>query len=126
MPSYGVRLAKPEEIAEGTMAFHFEKPAGFSFKPGQAIDVVLDSPCPHAQRADAQSYRHTFSIASAPFEDELVVAMRMRDSAFKRALKSLPLGSLVKLEGPVGLFTLHEDRARPAVFIAGGIDITPS
>lgn len=30
------------------MAFHFAKPAGFRFKPGQAIDVVLLDPGPPA------------------------------------------------------------------------------
>ncbi len=49
----------------------------------------------------------------------------MRDSAFKRALKALPIGSTAKLEGPFGSLTLHNNRARPAVFIAGGIGITP-
>ena len=121
MSTYEVTLKGREEIAEGTMAFHFEKPAGFSFKPGQAIDVILVEP----PTTDAQSTRHTFSIVSAPFQDELVVATRMRDSAFKRALKSLPVGSPAKLEGPFGSLTLHNDRARPAVFIAGGIGITP-
>ncbi len=80
MSTYEVTLKGREEIAEGTMAFHFEKPAGFSFKPGQAIDVVLVEP----PTTDPQSARHTFSIVSAPFQDELVVATRMRDSAFKR------------------------------------------
>ncbi|MGH8679081.1 MAG: FAD-dependent oxidoreductase, partial [Burkholderiales bacterium] len=75
--------------------------------------------------ADAQSTRHTFSIVSAPFQGELVVATRMRDSAFKRAFKSMSIGSPAKLEGPFGSLTLHKDRARPAVFIAGGIGITP-
>ncbi len=121
MSNYEVTLKGREEIAEGTMAFHFEKPTGFSFKPGQAIDVILVEP----PTTDAQSARHTFSIVSAPFQDELVVATRMRDSAFKRALKSLPVGSPAKLEGPFGSLTLHNDRARPAVFIAGGIGITP-
>ena len=77
------------------------------------------------RRDDAQSARHTFSIVSAPFENELVVATRMRDSAFKRALKALPIGSHAAIEGPFGSLTLHNDRARPAVFIAGGIGITP-
>jgi ferredoxin-NADP reductase len=103
------------------MAFHFEKPTGFSFKPGQAIDVVLIDP----PTTDPQSARHTFSIVSAPFQGELVVATRMRDSAFKRAFKSVPVGSPAKLEGPFGSLTLHNNRARPAVFIAGGIGITP-
>jgi ferredoxin-NADP reductase len=103
------------------MAFHFEKPAGFQFKAGQAIDVVLLEP----PQTDAQSARHTFSIVSAPFEDELVVATRMRDTAFKRALGALPLGASVAIEGPSGSLTLHNERTRAAVFIAGGIGITP-
>lgn len=121
MTTYEVRLERREEIAEGTMAFHFAKPAAFNFKAGQAIDVVLVDP----PTTDIQSSRHTFSIVSAPFQGELVVATRMRDSAFKRALKSLPIGSRAKLEGPFGSLTLHHDRARGALFIAGGIGITP-
>jgi len=121
MTTYDVTLSKRAPIAEGTMAFHFGKPAGFSFKAGQAVDVVLvDAPA-----ADAQNTRHAFSLVSAPFEDELVVATRMRDSAYKRALGSLAIGSPVRLEGPFGSLTLHNNRARPAVLIAGGIGITP-
>lgn len=33
--NHQVKLKKKEEIAEGTMAFSFEKPDGFKFKPGQ-------------------------------------------------------------------------------------------
>ena len=58
MTTYQVRLEGREEIAEGTMAFHFEKPTGFSFKPGQAIDVVLiDPPTIDAQRYFFYRYR---------------------------------------------------------------------
>lgn len=121
MSTYEVRLEGREEIAEGTMAFHFEKPRDFSFKPGQAIDVVLSEP----SGDDAQSGRHAFSIVSAPFEGRLTIATRMRDSAFKRTLKSLAIGAPIKLEGPFGSLTLHKNRARPAVLIAGGIGITP-
>jgi ferredoxin-NADP reductase len=121
MTTYEARLEGREEIAEGTMAFHFEKPTGFSFKAGQAIDVVLIDP----PGTDTQSVRHAFSIVSAPFQGELVIATRMRDSAYKRALKALPIGSAAKLEGPFGSLTLHNDRARAAIFIAGGIGITP-
>jgi ferredoxin-NADP reductase len=120
MTRYKASLQGREEIATGTMAFHFEKPTGFKFKPGQAIDVVL----PVTTATDA-SARHTFSIVSAPYEKELIVATRMRDTAFKRALKESPIGSRIAIEGPFGSLTLHNDRARPAVFIAGGIGITP-
>ncbi len=121
MTTYQVRLVGREEIAARTMAFHFEKPAGFRFKPGQAIDVILIDP----PSAEAQSARHTFSLVSAPFQSVLTVATRLRDSAFKRALKALPIGSPAKFEGPFGSLTLHNNHARPAVFIAGGIGITP-
>lgn len=121
MSTFTTQLAVRESIAEGSMAFHFGKPADFGFKPGQAIDLILPNP----PGADEQSARHTFSIVSAPFQDELVVATRMRDSAFKRALGSLPIGAPVQVEGPFGSLTLHNDRTRPAVFIAGGIGITP-
>ena len=74
----GTTLEAREEIAEGTMAFHLRKPSGFDFKPGQAIDVVLTL---KASAPEDQSTRHTFSIVSAPFQDDLVIATRMRDSA---------------------------------------------
>ena len=121
MSTYEVRLAGREEIAAGSMAFHFEKPAGFSFKPGQAIDLIHVNP----PSAEAASGRHAFSLVSAPFQSTLTIATRLRDSAFKRTLHGLPIGSLAKLEGPFGSLTLHSDQARPAVFIAGGIGITP-
>jgi ferredoxin-NADP reductase len=108
-----------EEITEGTMAFHFKKPAGFSFKAGQAVTLELIDP----PLGDGQSQR-TLSLVSAPFERTLAVATRMRDTAFKRALEALPDGAHMKLEGPFGNLTLG-DAARPAVFIAGGIGITP-
>ena len=37
-----------------------------------------------------------------PQEDTLMVATRMRDTAFKRVLDTMPLGSAVKIEGPSG------------------------
>ena len=54
-----------------------------------------------------------------------MVATRMRDSAFKRALKRIPLGTTVKIDGPSGSLTLHKNSSKPAVFLAGGIGITP-
>jgi ferredoxin-NADP reductase len=117
----GVKLRAAREVAAGTMAFHFEKPAGFVFEPGQAVDLVL----PAAPDADAEALRHTFSLVSAPFEDELVIATRMRNSEYKRALAAMPPGGRAIVEGPAGSFILDPDRSRGAVFVAGGIGITP-
>ncbi|WP_166485771.1 hypothetical protein [Rhodoferax ferrireducens] len=40
MSTFEASLQRREEVAQGTLAFHFEKPAGFRFKPGQGTDVV--------------------------------------------------------------------------------------
>jgi len=118
---YRPRLLNRVEVAEGTMAFHFEKPPGFDFKPGQSADLTLLNP----PETDAEGNTRTFSIASAPFENQLVFASRMRNTGFKRSLKNMPLGSVVKMDPPMGSFTLHKNAAKPAVFLAGGIGITP-
>jgi ferredoxin-NADP reductase len=121
MASFRSALIKREQIAEGTIAFSFAKPPGFQHKAGQSIDVtVLDSP-----ETDAAGNIRPFSITSPPFADELTIATRMRDTAFKRFLKTAPLGTEVNIEGPSGSFTLHKNTAKPAVFLAGGIGITP-
>lgn len=121
MGTYETTLAGRDEVAEGTPAFHFEKPAGFVFKAGQAVDVVLVDPPP----GGGDNARHAFSLACAPSEARLTIATRMRDSAFKRALAALPIGAAVRIEGPFGSLTLHNNRARPAILIAGGIGVTP-
>lgn len=121
MPNHQVRLKKKEDVAEGTMAFHFEKPAGFQFKPGQFANLKLLNP----PETDAEGNVRTFSIASAPLEEDLMFATRMRDTAFKRVLKTMPLGTEITLGDPFGSFTLHSDSSRPGVFMAGGIEIAP-
>jgi len=120
-PTDLVKLKSRQEVAEHTMAFHFEKPAGFRFVPGQFIDLTLLTP----SETDAEGNTRGFSIASAPYETSIMVTTRLRDTAFKRVLKTMPLETEVKLEGPFGDLKLHNDVKRTAVFLAGGIGITP-
>ncbi len=121
MVGHKSKLMRREEVAEGTMAFHFEKPPGFNFTPGQYADVTLRNP----PETDAEGNIRTFSIASPPFEHELIFTTRMRDTAFKRSLKNIALATEVQISPAAGSFTLHKNRAKPAVFLAGGIGITP-
>jgi ferredoxin-NADP reductase len=116
-----VKLVGKEKIADGTMAFHFEKPDGFEFKAGQFADYTILNP----SETDEEGNIRGFSFASAPFEPHLVAATRMRDTAFKRVLRDLAVGTELELDGPYGGFTLHNKAARPAVFLTGGIGITP-
>lgn len=119
--AYLMKLKDRRQVAERTMAFQFEKPEGFTFKAGQSIDMTLMNP----SETDGEGNGRAFSIASAPDEGLLLVATRMRDTAFKRVLGTMPIGSQVKIEGPFGNLVLHNDQARAGVFLAGGIGITP-
>ena len=121
MPEYILQLRNKAEVAEGTLAFSLEKPADFSFKAGQTADLTLVDP----PETDAEGNTRTFSIASAPWESELLFATRLRDSAFKRCLRDMKPGTRIKLDGPMGSFNLHKNASKPAVFLAGGIGITP-
>lgn len=115
------RLLAKVEAADTTMSFHFEKPPGFEYRAGQFADYTLINP----PETDAKGNTRGFSLASAPFEDTLMSTTRLRDSAFKRVLRDLPVGTEVELDAPYGSFALHNDTDRPAVFLTGGIGVTP-
>ncbi len=120
-PTFLTKLGGRVDVAERTMAFHFDKPAGFVFTPGQFIDIDLLNPA----ETDTAGNTRGFSISSAPYETTIMVTTRLRDTAFKRVLKVMPLGTEVKIEGPFGNLRLHNAVKRTAVFLAGGIGITP-
>lgn len=120
MSSYSTRLIGSEPIADQTLAFHFEKPPEFNFRAGQAVDLILPQVDENGEPA-----RHAFSLVSTPGEDRLTIATRLRRSRYKDGLRALAPGAAVLFEGPFGSLTLHNDAARDAVMIAGGIGITP-
>lgn len=119
--THPLKLTGRSEVAERTLEFRFEKPASFGFKAGQFMDLTLVDP----PETDGEGNTRAFSINSAPDDAELVFATRLRDTAFKRVLQSMPLGTAVEGHGPFGSLTLHNDTRRPAVLLAGGIGITP-
>lgn len=124
--SYEVALKWKKQIAEGTYEFAFEKPEGFIFNAGQHVRMTLINP----HETDSEGNSRFLTLASTPQEKNLVVAMRMRDTAFKRVLGSMQVGEKVLVEMLVhslhGSFTLHEDTAKPAVFLVAGIGIVPA
>lgn len=109
-------------IAESTMSFRFDLGGqAWAFRPGQFVRVTLINPPFQDEKGSARS----LSIASSPQEPGLLVATRMTGSAFKRVLRELPLGAPVQVAGPFGAFVLDNESSAPAVFLAGGIGITP-
>ncbi|HSF10875.1 MAG TPA: FAD-dependent oxidoreductase [Nitrospirales bacterium] len=118
---YRVRLIARREVAQRTMALYFARPAGFSFKAGQFIDLTLLDP----PETDSEGNTRAFTLAGAPSEEHLMVVTRLRDTAFKRVLNEMPFETVVNIEGPFGNLTLPETVVSPLVFLAGGIGITP-
>ena len=112
---YSTRLIGRRTIAVDTVEITVEKPRGYSFRAGQYAVLTIPE-----YRSD--QYEREFSIASAPDEETLAFAMRLRDSSFKRALRSLPLGSELELSGADGSLSRTDKRA---IWIAGGIGIVP-
>lgn len=121
MTTYDVKLLGKREVAEGTMEFTLEKPAGLAIRAGQFCDVKLPSP----EGTPKHDGMHGFSFVNAPFENRIAVATRMRGTPFKDAFRKTPDGTMVKLIAPFGDFTLHKTESIPAVFLIGGIGITP-
>lgn len=56
--TYRVRLIARREVAQRTMALFFERPAGFSFKAGQFIDLMLLDPT----ETDSEGNTRAFTI----------------------------------------------------------------
>lgn len=118
MAEYQTRLTRSEKEARGALSFVFDKPKNFNYQAGQHVTLRFFRP-------DGEEQSHTFTLSSAPAEEELAITTRMRDSEFKRALEDLSAGADVRLQGPSGDLTLPSDDKEEAVFIAGGIGITP-
>jgi ferredoxin-NADP reductase len=103
-------------------SFLFTREAAFTWRAGQFLQYTLPHPQP-----DERKITRYFTIASAPFEHHMMLTTRFapeRGSSFKRALRELPLGSMIEAEGPEGDFVVEAPEV-DHVFIAGGIGITP-
>jgi ferredoxin-NADP reductase len=119
---YETTIIDRKQVAANTVEVSFQRPAGFSFRAGQYIQVGV----PALLHSDPKGASRVMSIASSPLdEDKISVAFRDTGSGFKRTLKELSLDSPVIIEGQHGYFTVPEHSPRPVVFVAGGIGITP-
>lgn len=123
MAEYQMTLVDRREIARRTMAFSLDtNGAQYEFRAGQHADFAFLNP----SEGDAADNSRTFSLASPPNDKgRVTIAMRIRETGFKTALTAAPTGTKFKVSSPRGSFTLHKDSTRPAVFLAGGIGITP-
>ena len=112
MAEFEMTLVDRQRIARDTMAFWYDtNGANFEFRAGQHADFVFT----HTRTESGSDNSRTFSLASSPHDKRpVMIAMRMRKTAFKIALKSAALGTKFIVSRPRGAFTLHRDITRPA------------
>jgi ferredoxin-NADP reductase len=116
------QIKKKREVAKGTLMVVFDLLGEeVDFTPGQYFWVTLLDP-PYDD--DKGPRRHITVVTSPNDRGVLGLATRIRDSAFKRSLAELPVGTEVDVEQPKGDFLLPDDTEQDYVFIAGGIGIT--
>jgi ferredoxin-NADP reductase len=114
-------VLKDRKLVGGrNLVIYFER-NGYEFLPGQYAKITLLEPIYN----DEEGNSRLFSIASSPTKDYLMFTTRAVPSAFNRNIQELPIGSPASISEPAGNTVLHNDPAIPAVFLIGGIGITP-
>lgn len=111
-----LRIKNKKVENKNSFSLVFEKPEGFNFYPGQYLDIKLPI-------FDPNGDTRAFTISSSPTEDFLMITPKKGISPFKKFIEHLKSGDTIESSHPAGTFTL--DESSPAVFIAGGIGITP-
>jgi CDP-4-dehydro-6-deoxyglucose reductase len=118
------RIARLTPLAPDVMQVLLRLPAveRLRFHAGQYLDILLEG-----------GRRRSFSIASPPHDSELLElhVRRVNGGGFTERLfgpasaaEALAVGSLLRIEGPVGQFSYREG-AGPVLMVAGGTGFAP-
>lgn len=117
-----IYLKEKQIICDNTLAIKFDKRGlDYNFTPGQYTQITLLEPVYN----DEEGNTRFFSIASSPDKDYFLFTTRNLPSAFNKNIFELPAGSPATIAEPGGNTPLHGDSSIPAVFLIGGIGITP-
>ena len=119
MPTYIVQ--ESTKVTPSTLRLTLQRDESerpLAFQPGQYAAISY-------QKRNKLSHARCFSIVSSPTDQHtLQFSMRVRGH-FTTSLSKLQQGDLVDVNGPFGGFVFDTSRDKTAVFIAGGIGITP-
>jgi CDP-4-dehydro-6-deoxyglucose reductase len=113
------RVGALEKCNDSILRLYLKLPATeqLHFLPGQHIDVILPD-----------GGRRSYSLANAPHvHDHLELHVRHYPGGHfsEYAFTSLKEKTLLRIEGPLGTFTLREDSDRPMIMVAGGTGFAP-
>lgn len=121
-PTFSTRCTGHRKIAQDVFEFTLVKPEGFSFQAGQFVMFqvpLADNP------SDVQG--RAFSIASSPSESELLFVAKIKQGgrAGRWISEMLREGDEVKLQGPLGKFTLAPAGEQKLLFLATCSGVAP-
>lgn len=113
------RVIENSQLADDVMRLKLKLPndSNFKFLAGQYIDFLLKT-----------GHRRSFSIANAPHDGEhieLHVRHAKGGEFTDFVFEHLETKALLRFEGPLGNFYLHEHSQRPMIFMAGGTGFAP-
>ena len=118
-----LKLLNKKEIAKNIYEFSFiSEDYGQKFIAGQYMEWTLDH-----NKPDSRGERRYFTIASSPTESDIKVGIKIGEkrSSYKEVMFNMKEGDRIVAGNVSGEFILPEKNNSKAVFIAGGIGITP-
>ena len=112
------RVKSTEKLNDSVMRIILELPKTerLEFLPGQYVDFILPD-----------GKKRSFSLANPPHENQVLeFHVRYYDGGIfsEFAFNELKNNALLRIEGPLGQFTLHNSE-RPIIMIAGGTGFAP-
>ena len=117
-----LKLIRRKKETPDVESFVFNPAEPLTWKAGQYLHAVI-----HHEPTDNRGSDRWFTIASAPFEKEVMITTRLtaeKGSSFKAKLSNLKIGKSIEISDLDGDFVV-DDPALEYIFIAGGIGITP-
>ena len=112
------RVEKKELLAPDVMHLYLKLPntERLQYVAGQYINIIL-----------RDGRRRSFSMASAPGEGviELHIAKVAGGEFTGHVFGSMKEKDILRIEGPLGDFTLRKDSTRPIIFLAAGTGFAP-
>jgi ferredoxin-NADP reductase len=116
MEPYIVKIISSEPVTHNVRRFRLEKPAGYSFHPGQATDVSINTPA-------LENEKRPFTFTALEEETYLEFTIKIYEShhGVTEALGKLRAGDELIIGDSWGAI----EYKGPGVFIAGGAGVTP-
>jgi CDP-4-dehydro-6-deoxyglucose reductase len=113
------RVTKKEQLAHDVVRLFIKLPEAerLQFLAGQYLDFILKD-----------GRRRAFSIANAPHDDEFIeLHIRHVDGGefTDHVFCAMQEKEILRIQAPMGRFTLRENSERPLLFIAGGTGFAP-